>query len=167
MNRMICAGILSSLMLLTACGGSSSSDNAENKKTLSGPTNVAASSNGASINPAEAEIIINTDGANSYTVHSGEKIVVTFNRVYEINSFNLTRVNSSVTTGSKPDITIELSADNVTWKMFSAFNGCLSFKQGKTDLGCGISPFPARYARIGVHNDKAFELIGFEAIAEK
>lgn len=167
MNRMICAGILSSLMLLTACGGSSSSDNAENKKTLSGPTNVAASSNGASINPAEAEIIINTDGANSYTVQSDEKIVVTFNRIYEINSFNLTRTDSTITTGSKPDITIELSADNVTWKAFSLLNGCLNFKQGKTDLSCDMKPFLARYARIGVHNDKAFDLIGFEAIAEK
>ena len=158
----------SSIVLLTACGGGGSDDNKDSNKPFT-PTNAAAASNGATITPTTASNLIDGDVPTSWTSNDSP-VVISFGAVKKIGSIKLTRINSSATLGTSPDILVELSDNGTTYtksKMSLMFSGadCYSTTSNATSMSCTMKP--ARnisHIRISTPNSKFYDFLELEAI---
>ena len=125
--------------------------------------------------PAEASNIIDGDAATSWNAQSGTPIVIDLGSLQKIKEFELTRVESTASLGTSPDILIELSTDNTNYKKsqvstvmnVSGGESCSSVSASKTRMFCAMTPAKnIRYVRITIATGKAFDLTEFKTIAE-
>lgn len=165
--RMLC---LSSVVMLSACGGSGEFVGQETDQEL----NVAASANGGSAsafhNSGTAGNLIDGNTGTSWTSDSEEAIVVRFSSTASIRSITLTRLAAAASLGTDPDILVELSTDgdNYSRSNMSVISGgipCTALTSSTTTMSCTMSGYDARYVRITTADGKAFSFTELEVIA--
>lgn len=163
--RMLC---LSSVVMLSACGGSGEFAGQVSE------INVAASANGGSAssnyNSGTAGNLIDGNTATSWTSDSGQSITVSFSSTASVRSITLRRVNSSASLETNPDILVELSANGINYSS-SGVSGpsgnipCTALTSSTTIMSCTMSGYDARYVRITTADSKAFSFTELEVIA--
>ena len=158
--------LLFTALTLTACGGGSSNNNTDgNNNTKSEPVAM-------TISPASAQAIIDGDDSTSWTANNDEKIVIDLGSVQKIKQFELNRVAASATSGSNPDILIELSINGTSYEKSNVsvvFGGKSCFKAltNATTMLCEMVPSQdIRYVRISIAQDKSFDLTEFKVLSE-
>lgn len=139
--------------------------------------NVAASVNGGTVttvfNPSTAVNIIDGDNATSWISDPDVSLVIDFSSVNNVKKITIRKVFSLFTSGTNPDILVELSEDDITYKtsnitMIAGGDlGCNSSTTNSELLVCEMNEFPARFLRLTSKNGKSFEFNEVEVIAYK
>ena len=164
-----------SAIALASCGSDSGTTGSPPAPTVASNINVAASSVGATatatFNAASAGNLIDENIATSWISSPGSPILIDFGSVIDIDSLEINKVNSLLSTSSPPDILVELSADDVTYESsgITLSSGadipCISQTFGGSVIDCSFTPYSARYIRITTQNGKSFEFQDIEAIS--
>lgn len=174
MKKQLLSG-LASIALLTACGGSGGERSSHNFNAKQ-DVNVASMSNGgtatATANAETATYLIDEDPGTAWVSTPDNPIIIQFAEVEEIHKMTLTRLSAQATLGTNADIRIELSSDgvNYTESNMSRIAGgipCTSLTTNNEEMQCEMEKRATRFVRITSRNGKAYDLVEFEAIANK
>lgn len=174
-------GLAVMVLAIAGCGDSSdssSSSNSSDGTTTKTQVNVASQSKKATTQSAYDNAntvnLIDGDTATTWTSNPGDPVVITFEGLESINKIEVNRVSSSASAGTNPDILIELSTDNTTYKTSDATKfgtgdiPCSSSSLTATTISCTLSEqYTAKYMRITSQNGKAFEFQEVKAYSLK
>lgn len=176
MKKQLLLGLVS-VFVLTACGGGGgSSESSPRNFDATEDVNVASIFDGgtatATENAAMATYLIDEDPGTAWVSTPGSPIIIQFAEVEEIHKMTLTRLSAQATLGTNADIRIELSTDgvNYTESNMSRIAGgipCTSLTTNNEEMQCEMEKRATRFVRITSRNGKAYDLVEFEAIANK
>ena len=130
--------------------------------------NVALSTNGGSatgsVNASSAGNAIDGNEGTAWSSIDGSTLVVDFGGSKKVTSITIKKSDGlSISSGSNPDVLVELSSDNTTYytsnitKIFGGDISCTSTSLSSSRLYCAMSAYSARYIKITTQNGKAFD----------